>query len=159
MCALIYIECTTLDLLQYGLCQVQCESRKISDLQWRQPEVYGHEFGFHPRVPKKYLDPSLVFLRERMVVVQRKIKRSKGSLKETQSWVWQKGVIPHEEKNVTKDLFVLSDWLSRTFFTSRGNDLAQLSCFLGTYAACACSLIVLCSLLSLSGVYYFCFPF
>ena len=58
MCALIYIECTTLDLLQYGLCQVQCESRKISDLQWRQPEVFGHEFGFHPRVPKKYLDPS-----------------------------------------------------------------------------------------------------
>jgi len=42
-------------------------------------------------------------------------------------------VIPHEEKNVTKDLFVLSDWLSRTFFTSRGNDHAQLSCFLVTW--------------------------
>ena len=37
--------------------------------------------------------------------------------------------------------------------------ISQLSCFLGTYAACACSLIVLCSLLSLSGVYYFCFLF
>ena len=65
MCALIYIECTTLDLLQYGLCQVQCESREISDLQWRQPEVFGYEFGSHPKVPRKYLDPSL-FLQKRV---------------------------------------------------------------------------------------------
>ena len=44
----------------------------------------------------------LSLLRERMVVAQRKIKRRDGSLKETQSWVWQKGVIPHEEKDVAK---------------------------------------------------------
>ena len=37
----------------------------------------------------------------------------------------------------------------------------SLSCFLGEAltVVCACSLIVLCSLLSLSGVYYFCFLF
>ena len=37
-----------------------------------------------------------------MVVAQRKIKRREDSLKETQSWVWQKGVISHEEKDVAK---------------------------------------------------------
>ena len=45
--------------------------------------------------------------------------------------------------------------------SSRGSNLSRLSCFLGNTSAvaCACSLIVLCSLLSLSGVYYFCFLF
>ena len=129
MCALIYIECTTLDLLQYGLCQVQCESRKISDLQWRQPEVFGHEFGFHPRVPKKYLDPSFTPTRT-MAVVQRKIKRREDSLKETQSWVWQKGVIPHEEKDVTKGSVCLSDWPGRAFFDIwGGSDLSAVVLF------------------------------
>ena len=60
---------------------------------------------------KSILTP-LSLLRERMVVAQRKIKRREDSLKETQSWVWQKGVIPHEKKDVTKDSFVLSDWRS-----------------------------------------------
>ena len=50
---------------------------------------------------KSILTP-LSLLRERMVVAQRKIKRREDSLKETQSWVWQKGVIPHEEKDVAK---------------------------------------------------------
>ena len=59
-----------------------------------------------PKSSKKYLEkrirPLFHSLRERMIVVQRKIKIREGSLKETQSWVWQKGVIPHEEKDVAK---------------------------------------------------------
>ena len=54
---------------------------------------------------QKFLESILTplsLLRERMVVAQRKIKRREDSLKETQSWVWQKGVISHEEKDVAK---------------------------------------------------------
>ena len=45
---------------------------------------------------------------------QRKIKIRNDSLKETQSWVWQKGVIPHEEKDVAKG-FVESDSFDETW--------------------------------------------
>ena len=46
-------------------------------------------------------------------------------------------------------------------YVFREETISRLSCFLGktSAVACACSLIVLCSLLSLSGVYYFCFLF
>ena len=156
MCALIYIECTTLDLLQYGLCQVQCESRKISDLQWCQPEFYGYEFRFQPKVPRKYLDPFL-FLQKRVEdLVRLKGKFRWGRFSKGDPILGlTKGSDSSWKERRHKRLVCL---VSRAFFTSRGSDLARLSCFLGiTFSiACACSLIILCSLLSLSGVYYFC---
>ena len=67
-------------------------------------------------------------------------------------------------KRKTSQKALSSQTLSTRLEAWKRSDLSQLaltflSCFLGTTSsvACACSLIVLCSLLSLSGVYYFCF--
>ena len=63
-------------------------------------------------------------------------------------------------KRKTSQKALSSQTLSARLEAWKRSDLLSLpSCFLGTTSsvACACSLIVLCSLLSLSGVYYFCF--
>ena len=53
---LMYIECTALDLPRHGLWKVQCESRSIKDLQWRQPEVFRDEIWISPKSTEKYPD-------------------------------------------------------------------------------------------------------
>ena len=63
-------------------------------------------------------------------------------------------------KRKTSQKALSSQTLSTRLEAWKRSDLSSLSlCFLGRFSsiACACSLIVLCSLLSLSGVYYFCF--
>ena len=65
-------------------------------------------------------------------------------------------------KRKTSQKALSSQTLSARLEAWKRSDLSSLlSCFLGRFSsiACACSLIVLCSLLSLSGVYYFCFLF
>ena len=65
-------------------------------------------------------------------------------------------------KRKTSQKALSSQTLSARLEAWKRSNLSQLAIvLLGRFSsiACACSLIVLCSLLSLSGVYYFCFLF